>query len=203
MLPGMSDERLNYQWKIDEIILDALEGLDLSDEEAKAEFERIRILDEMQIEEELAKLEEAEKEEEEEEEGEDDEFDPLEYIASNPDLIAAFGGEDDPEEAATIHYIRAGFAEGRAIDEFDPEQYLDNYPDLIAAFGGEDDPEEAATIHYIEHGFAEGRTYEGPDDEGPDDEGPDEGGIEDEPLADAASAEWVPVGTATAPDFFL
>ena len=66
------------------------------------------------------------------------------------------------------------------------------------AFGGEDDPEEAATIHYIEHGFAEGRTYEGPDDEGPD-----EGGSEDEPLGDAASAEWVPVGTTTAPDFFL
>jgi hypothetical protein len=110
--------------------------------------------------------------------------------------------------AATLSSVLAGFAEGRPIDEFDPEQYLDNYPDLQAAFGGAEDPEEAATIHYIEHGFAEGRTYEGPDDEGPDDEGPDdegpdEGGIEDEPLVDAASAEWVPAGTATAPDFFL
>ena len=137
MLSAVSDDR--PQWKIDEIILDALEGLDLSDEKAKAEFERIRILDEKQIEEELARLEAAK----------DDEFDPLVYVASNPDLIAVFGGAEDPEEAATIHYI--------------------------------------------EHGFAEGRTYEGPD----------EGGIEDEPLADAASAEWVPAGTATAPDFFL
>ena len=181
MLSAVSDDR--PQWKIDEIILDALEGLDLSDEKAKAEFERIRILDEKQIEEELARLEAAK----------DDEFAPLVYVASNPDLIAAFGGAEDPEEAATIHYIEHGFAEGRPIDEFDPEQYLDNYPDLQAAFGEVEDPEEAGIIHYIEHGFAEGRTYEGPD----------EGGIEDEPLADAASAEWVPAGTATAPDFFL
>ena len=34
MLSAVSDER--PQWKIDEIILDALEGLDLSDEEAEA-----------------------------------------------------------------------------------------------------------------------------------------------------------------------
>ncbi len=138
MLSAVSDDDDRPQWKIDEIILDTLEGLHLSDEEAKAEFERIRILDVKQIEEELARLE-----------AKDDEFDPLVYVASNPDLIAAFGGAEDPAEAATIHYIRTGFAEGR--------------------------------------------TYEGPD----------EGGIEDEPLADAASAEWVPAGTATAPDFFL
>jgi hypothetical protein len=223
MLSAVSDDDDRPQWKIDEIILDTLEGLHLSDEEAKAEFERIRILDVKQIEEELARLEAkddefdplvyvasnpdliaafgtdekaAERHWEEIGRAEGrptDEFDPLEYVASNPDLIAAFGGAEDPAEAATIHYIRTGSAEGRPTDEFDPEQYLDNYPDLIAAFGGAEDPAEAATIHYIRTGFAEGRTYEGPD----------EGGIEDEPLADAASAEWVPAGTATAPDFFL
>ena len=182
MLSAVSDDDDRPQWKIDEIILDALEGLHLSDEEAKAEFERIRILDVKQIEEELARLE-----------AKDDEFDPLVYVASNPDLIAAFGGAEDPAEAATIHYIEHGSAEGRPTDEFDPLEYVASNPDLIAAFGGAEDPAEAGTIHYIRTGFAEGRTYEGPD----------EGGIEDEPLADAASAEWVPAGTATAPDFFL
>src|SRR5918994_6861395 len=105
MLSAMGDDR--PQWKIDEIILDALEGLDLSDEEAKAEFERIRILDEKQIEEELARLEAEE----------DDEFDPLEYIASNPDLIAAFGTD---EEAAERHWEEIGQVEGRPTDEFGP-----------------------------------------------------------------------------------
>ena len=180
MLSAVSDDR--PQWKIDEIILDALEGLDLSDEKAKAEFERIRILDEKQIEEELARLEAAE---------EDDEFAPLVYIASNPDLIAAFGsgqkrpraslGGDRPGRGATDRRVRpprvrrlepgpdrrlrrgggprrgrdhplhrAGFAEGRPIDEFAPLEYVASNPDLIAAFGGAEDPEEAATIHYIE-----------------------------------------------------
>jgi hypothetical protein len=114
MLSEVSDDR--PQWKIDEIILDTLEGLDLSDDEAKAEFERIRILDEKQIEEELAKLEEAE------DEDEDGGFDPLEYVASNPDLIAAFGGAGDPEEAATIHYIERGFAEGRTYEGGEDEE---------------------------------------------------------------------------------
>jgi hypothetical protein len=179
MLSAVSDDDDRPQWKIDEIILDTLEGLHLSDEEAKAEFERIRILDVKQIEEELARLE-----------AKDDEFDPLVYVASNPDLIAAFGTD---EKAAERHWEEIGRAEGRPTDEFDPLEYVASNPDLIAAFGGAEDPAEAATIHYIRTGFAEGRTYEGPD----------EGGIEDEPLADAASAEWVPAGTATAPDFFL
>ncbi len=128
MLSAVSDDR--PQWKIDEIILDALEGLNLSDEEAKAEFERIRMLDERQIEEELAKLEEAEDE---------GDFDPLLYLASNPDLIAALGGQDDLEEAAVVHYIRAGFAEGRPVDDFDPLVYLASNPYINAEIGGLDD----------------------------------------------------------------
>ncbi len=185
MLSAVSDDDDRPQWKIDEIILDALEGLDLSDEETKAEFERIRILDEKQIEEELARLE-AEK---------NDEFDSLEYIASNPDLIVAFGGAEDPEEVGTIHYIEHGFAEERPIDEFDSEQYLDNYPDLQAAFG---DDTDAATIHYIQFGFAEGRT-----DEGPDGEGPDNDGFEEVSLAGDIFTVLVPVEVVTAQDFFI
>ena len=78
-----------------------------------------------------------------------DEFDPLVYVASNPDLIAAFGRAEDPEEAATIHYIEHGFAEGRPIDEFAPLVYVASNTDLIAVFGGAEDPEEAGTIHYL------------------------------------------------------
>ena len=111
------------------------------------------------------------------------------YIASNPDLIVAFGGEDDPEKAATMHYIEHGFVEGRATDEFDAEQYLDNYEDLQAAFGEDD---EAATAHYIRFGFAEGRTDAPRDGEGPEEpeEPEDEGGAE-EVAAAAAPADFL------------
>jgi serralysin len=78
-------------------------------------------------------------------------FDGLKYIASNPDLIAAFGADQD---AGAGHYITNGFREGRATDGFDAAQYLDNYSDLQAVFGTN---EEAATIHYITYGFYEGR----------------------------------------------
>jgi hypothetical protein len=198
MLSEVSDDR--PQWKIDEIILDTLEGLDLSDDEAKAEFERIRILDEKQIEEELAKLEEAE------DEDEDGGFDPFEYVASNPDLIAAFGTD---EAAAERHWEEIGQAEGRATDEFDPLEYVASNPDLIAAFGGAGDPEEAATIHYIERGFAEGRTYEGgEDEEGPDEEGSDDGapdgeGSEGELLAGEMPAGLASLEVEASRDFFL
>ena len=114
-------------------------------------------------------------------------FNGLEYVASHPDLIQALGPD---RFAGEEHYLRFGQAEGRAPDTFDAVHYLHNNPDVAAAVGTTG---SAAARHYIEHGFAEGRTYEGPD----------EGGIEDEPLADAASAEWVPAGTATAPDFVL
>lgn len=79
-------------------------------------------------------------------------FDPLEYVASYPDLIRAFGTN---QEAATKHYIEFGYCEGRTDYYFNATQYLLNYPDLLVAFGTD---EEAATKHYIEFGYYEGRT---------------------------------------------
>ena len=59
-------------------------------------------------------------------------FDGLQYLASNADLIAAFGADVG---AAVRHYATVGAAEGRALDSFDEAQYLANYEDLRAAFG--------------------------------------------------------------------
>ena len=78
-------------------------------------------------------------------------FDPLEYVASNTDLITAIGANSD---AASTHYIEHGRAEIRKIDSFDAAQDLANYGDLRAAFGND---QHAATMHYIAHGFAEHR----------------------------------------------
>jgi arylsulfatase A-like enzyme len=78
--------------------------------------------------------------------------DGLQYIASYPDLIRAFGAD---AAAGERHFAQHGQAEGRAADAFDENQYLTNYADLRAAFGGD---AVAATVHYIQHRFAEGRT---------------------------------------------
>ncbi|MGD9510157.1 MAG: sulfatase-like hydrolase/transferase, partial [Geminicoccaceae bacterium] len=78
--------------------------------------------------------------------------DGLQYIASYPDLIRAFGTD---AAAGQAHYERYGRAEGRSPDGFDERQYLASYADLRAAFGTDG---RAATLHYIRHGFAEGRT---------------------------------------------
>src|SRR5215213_2211435 len=83
------------------------------------------------------------------------EFDALQYIASNPDLILAFGVD---EPAATKHYLQFGRAEGRPTDTFDERQYLTNYPDLQAVYGDTVDEAYAATTHFVEFGFREGRT---------------------------------------------
>ena len=48
-------------------------------------------------------------------------FDGLQYIASNPDLIAAFGANRAAGEA---HYLNFGHNEGRAVDTFSETQYL-------------------------------------------------------------------------------
>ena len=84
-------------------------------------------------------------------------FDGLQYIASHPDLIPAFGLD---EAAGEQHYLAFGEAEGRAVDTFDEQQYLARHPDLQAAFDADGD---AATAHYIQFGFAEGRTDEPPE----------------------------------------
>jgi len=76
---------------------------------------------------------------------------PLSYIASNTDLIRAFGANI---VAGAQHYLDFGKAEGRSIT-FDANAYLAKYTDLRGAFGTDFD---AATVHFIEHGFAEGRS---------------------------------------------
>jgi serralysin len=79
-------------------------------------------------------------------------FDPLAYLASNPDLAAAFGTDTT---AAREHYLRAGRAEGRAARSFDPLSYLAANPDLVAAFGYD---LAAASRHYLALGRREGRS---------------------------------------------
>lgn len=78
-------------------------------------------------------------------------FDPLEYTASYPDLIQAFGTD---AAAATAHYATTGFAEGREIS-FDGLEYVASYGDLVKAFGANRD---AGSGHFITNGFDEGRS---------------------------------------------
>ncbi len=72
--------------------------------------------------------------------------DPIEYGASNPDLIAAFGYNP---EAFSQHYLSFGKTEGRSIDSFDQKRYLASYDDLLDAFGNNP---EAAAVHYVQAG---------------------------------------------------
>ena len=74
------------------------------------------------------------------------------YIASNNDLISAFGIDI---EAAKSHYTNYGKSEGRSINTFSASNYLSKYSDLAAAFGND---ETLALKHYIQNGYAEGRT---------------------------------------------
>lgn len=83
-------------------------------------------------------------------------FDPLAYIASNPDLMAAFGAD---EGLGILHYVGWGLGEGRnggfaGEAGFDAAAYLANYGDLAAAFG---DNAVFAAQHYIGFGLGEGR----------------------------------------------
>jgi hypothetical protein len=77
-------------------------------------------------------------------------FDPFEYIASYPDLIAAFGA--DPA-AGAAHFATAGFREGREVT-FDGLEYIASFTDLRSAFGVNRD---AGSSHFITQGFGEGR----------------------------------------------
>ncbi len=74
------------------------------------------------------------------------------YIASNNDLISAFGVDI---EAAKTHYENHGKVEGRNFNAFNATNYLAKYSDLSAAFGND---EILALKHYIQSGYAEGRT---------------------------------------------
>ena len=79
---------------------------------------------------------------------------PLQYGASHPDLIQAFGYNSD---AFLQHYIQYGYYENRSVDRFQAAQYLASYDDLIGAFGYN---LEAVTQHYIQHGYSEGRSID-------------------------------------------
>ena len=81
-------------------------------------------------------------------------FNPLQYLASHNDLIAAFGSDTN---AATNQYFNFGIKEGRAADLFDEVRYLASNSDLISAFGTNF---EAAVEHYVNFGSAEGRPTE-------------------------------------------
>ena len=79
-------------------------------------------------------------------------FDGLEYIASYPDLISAFGAD---RAAGERHYQTFGKAAGRVPNSFNARQYLANYADLRQAYGTD---LAAATRHYIIYGWRAGRT---------------------------------------------
>jgi hypothetical protein len=78
-------------------------------------------------------------------------FDPLAYIASYADLIAAFATD---AVAGVKHYIESGYQEGRRI-LFDALGYIARYGDIQAVFGTD---VVAATKHYIQFGSGEGRS---------------------------------------------
>ncbi|KAA0598832.1 hypothetical protein J2848_000780 [Azospirillum lipoferum] len=77
-------------------------------------------------------------------------LDPLSYLAANPDLAAAFGGNTAP---VLSHYLSTGIRERRSTT-FDAASYLAANPDLAAAFGANT---VAATQHYINSGRLENR----------------------------------------------
>ncbi|MCT7955888.1 DUF4394 domain-containing protein [Laspinema palackyanum] len=79
------------------------------------------------------------------------EFNPDQYLASHPDLIAAYGYNFG---AAVDHFQVFGKAENRALDTFDELRYLASYGDLIEVIGVNP---FSATQHYIVFGVSEGR----------------------------------------------
>jgi hypothetical protein len=79
-------------------------------------------------------------------------FSPSEYLASYPDLSAAFGTSNP--SAAFDHYVYNGYHEGRRVS-FNGLEYIASYGDLANAFGANVD---AGASHYITNGRLEGRT---------------------------------------------
>ncbi|WP_431857396.1 M10 family metallopeptidase C-terminal domain-containing protein [Azospirillum sp.] len=82
-------------------------------------------------------------------------FDPLVYLASNPDLIAAYGNN---AAAARQHFISNGRFEGRGAGSFDPYAYLALNEDVATVFGIS---REAGLNHYIQYGYREHRPSTG------------------------------------------
>ena len=73
------------------------------------------------------------------------------YIASNNDLISAFGIDI---AAAKSHYTNYGKTEGRPLDNFDEWGYLASNTDLMKVFGSNT---TMAIKHYISFGKSEDR----------------------------------------------
>ena len=74
------------------------------------------------------------------------------YINQNPDVKAAFGGD---EVAVLRQFVNYGMAEGRrASANFDVTSYRNQYPDLRQAYGSN---LKSYYMHYIDYGYAEGR----------------------------------------------
>ena len=82
-----------------------------------------------------------------------DSFDEWGYLASNNDLMNAFGSNTTE---AVKHYISFGNSEGRSLNSFDAQSYLNNYGELKNIFGND---QELTTKHYVEFGFNEGRVF--------------------------------------------
>lgn len=78
-------------------------------------------------------------------------FNPLEYVASYPDLIRAIGAD---EGRAFDHYYLAGYYEGRDTT-FSGMDYLASNLDLVPALGMNAD---AGARHFIQWGQNEGRS---------------------------------------------
>ena len=81
-------------------------------------------------------------------------FNATSYLASNGDLIKAFG--NSPASAVT-HYLAFGVNESRNLDSFDEKSYLASHGDLLTAFGSDT---AKATAHYISHGYTENRALD-------------------------------------------
>jgi len=82
-------------------------------------------------------------------------FDPVYYLAHNPDLVAAYGATG--YAAAANHFINQGLpVEGRRGSlEFDVKYYLSHNADLAAAYGTN---YRAAADHFLSTGLpSEGR----------------------------------------------
>ncbi|MBU6378578.1 MAG: choice-of-anchor D domain-containing protein, partial [Gammaproteobacteria bacterium] len=77
-------------------------------------------------------------------------LDVLKYVASNPDLIQAFGTD---LAKAREHYLTYGASENRPLT-FDPLRYTASHGDLIESTGLD---LEKSVRHYIEKGYTEGR----------------------------------------------
>jgi len=80
-------------------------------------------------------------------------FDAQAYLASYPDLQAAFGSDRD---AAVEHWLTFGIDEGRTgAPWFDAAHYLAIHPDVAAAYGAGN--YRGALEHFLDFGLAEGR----------------------------------------------